>query len=352
MKKILCCSPVWMCLILGLSGCLSTRRSRTGDLGDVSPPVRFTDTLVIENGMVRLAVAPSVGRIVEFGPVAGRNLLWLNTEGAVEELKKGTAWINYGGDKVWPAFQSMWARVLPTGGTFPPDPALDGSAWELIEQQPRRLVLRSPEAPQLGIRIVREIELHESDPVVVIRSTIERIAPSVFPVQVWAVSQALPAKYILMSVEQRFPQGPLGREEYAIWGKWSRDVVTENITSLPDRRAIRWDPRHSGGAKVGTLGTWCAAVYDDWVLVHRTSFDPEGSYPDASNIQVYADTLYVELETLGPQKHPRPGESIRQTVVWELIPTDNREDAELIEAIRMKNVFHPSSHGFILVEQT
>ncbi len=295
--------------------------------------VRFADEITVSNEALRLSIAASVGRIVELRPAGGEDLMWRTTADKAAEGEAQDKWVNLGGDKVWPALQAMWGRYLPHGGGWPPDPAIDGSRWDVVEHADRRVVIRSPVAPELGLRITRTIELDAREPRVVIHNRIERVQPSIFPVHIWSVSQLKQPDYTLLGVAQRRPQGPQGRELHTVFGNFAKDKVSAQVTPLAEGRAVRWDLTHEGGGKVGTLGTWCAAVYDGWVVVHQSAFDPAGSYPDASNMQVYTHGEYVELETLSPQSHPQPGEAIENTVVWTLLPTEGRDDAALVEAI-------------------
>ncbi|NBC10113.1 MAG: hypothetical protein GVY24_00060 [Planctomycetes bacterium] len=332
------CHPLtlWIvpaCLLLVACGLTRTAAMPPADAEAEPAEATFEDTLVLENEALTLSVAPGVGRIVGLTPAGGKNLMWLTSAENAAEGEAEDKWVNLGGDKIWPALQAMWGRYLPHGGGWPPDPSLDGSAWEVVEHDERRVVIRSPLAPELKVRITRVIELDPTRPRVVIHNTIERVERSIFPVHIWSVSQLDQPRYALLGVEQRWPQGPQGHELHAIWGSQAKDQASANVTPLADHNAIRWDFDHEGGGKVGTLGTWCAAVFDDWAVVHQTAFDPAGSYPDASNIQTYTHGQYIELETLSPQAHPQPGETIDNTVVWTLIPVQDRDDAALVEAI-------------------
>src|SRR5690606_9267285 len=51
--------------------------------------------------------------------------------GAVAEDGETDKWLNYGGEKIWPAPQG-WG--LPDHWPGPPDPVLDGGAYEVLEQ--------------------------------------------------------------------------------------------------------------------------------------------------------------------------------------------------------------------------
>ena len=151
---------------------------------------------------------------------------------------------------------------------------------------------------------------------------------------VWSVAQVVMPRYTLLDVTRARPQGELGGPYHALWSYGEKDNVSANVTPLLDGDAIRWDLTHEGGGKVGTLGTWCAGVYDNLVWVQQTAFDPEGSYPDASNIQVYTHGEYTELETLSPQVHLTPGQTLTNRVVWRLIEVDGRDAAALAAAIK------------------
>jgi len=296
--------------------------------------IRFADEVVLSNGVVDVAVAGQVGRIVHFGYTGGPNLLWRADREDIEKQrgKDNPGWINYGGDKVWPSLQSSWSRQHGAKG-WPPDTTADGAAWEVERVGERKLRMRSPVSPHLNVRIVREVELDAAGARVVVRNAVERTDWSPFPVHVWSVSQTVMPRYTLAGVSRKRPQLARGGEYHALWTYGDKDKVSGNITVLADGRAIRWDMDHQGGGKTGTLGTWGACVFDDVVLVHQTSYDPEGAYPDASNIQLYTHGEYTELETLSPQSHPKVGEAIRNTVVWTLLPREDRDDAALVEAI-------------------
>ena len=76
----------------------------------------------LSNGTAELIFVPQIGRIMRFGRVGGPNVLWENPALAGKARPasaRAKEWVNYGGDKLWPAPQDRW--------TWPPDTALDGA---------------------------------------------------------------------------------------------------------------------------------------------------------------------------------------------------------------------------------
>ncbi len=299
--------------------------------------VTINDLVTLRNDAAVLGISAELGRITHFGAADGPSLMWL---GSAEEIEKQRdsekrTWINYGGDKVWTTLQTAWNRVHGVGG-FPPDHTLDGAPWEVEKLSDLKVRMTSPVSPYINARVIRTVELDATKPRVVIHNTIERVETNPFPVHIWSVSQTFMPEYSLLGVTRERPQGPIGGEYHAMWGYGQKDNVSANITPMRvgDRvAAVRWDFNHKGGGKVGTLGTWCAAVFDEHVWVQHAAFDPEGGYPDASNMQVYTDGRYVELETLSPQVQLAKGQKLDNTVVWTLLPRDGRSDTELTAAI-------------------
>ena len=332
------------CVLLAM-GCLSQPRllppataQGDADAAATTQPAAYTypDEKHVRTDDAVLGVSAQTGRITHFGPTADRNLLWVNTDAAVRKAlaAEKPGWVNYGGDKVWPALQALWARIYIYKGGFPPDPVIDGQPWTIEARGDRTFVMTSPVSPHLGVRVHRHVELASDGRRAVITSTVERTQRNVYPVQVWTVTQVPQTAYTLLGVTDAKPQGDAGHDLHTVFGGARDDKASEHVKPLADDRAIRWDLLHKGGGKVGTFGTWCAAVYDDWIIVVQTHYDRTGSFPDASNIQAYSHGEYIELETLGPQVHLQPGEKVTQRMVWTLLKrSDYTDDEAIVKAI-------------------
>ncbi len=96
----------------------------------------------------------------------------------------------------------------------------------------------------------------------------------------------------------------------------AKKPLDPHVSSLG--RALRYDPPE-GSSKIGTFGSWVAAVYEDTLFVQHVRYDPNGFYPDKSSVQLYACDRYAEIETLSPNVPLAAGESISNTVTWVLV---------------------------------
>ncbi len=112
----------------------------------------------LDNGLVRLGFVPALGGRLLSVQVGGREFLWRNSSyvdaallpvgGHVFAPNAGRMgdWVNYGGDKTWPAPQDQWAG--------PPDPVLDSGPYT-VDQAPGAVTLTSGLDPRTGLRITR-----------------------------------------------------------------------------------------------------------------------------------------------------------------------------------------------------
>jgi len=281
-------------------------------------PLALPDVAVIEGKSLKVGISPSAGRIVSFSVDGGPNLLWLNSADAVEKLKSGRpgVWINYGGDKVWPAQQAIWPKIH--GGSWPPDPAIDGSPWTIAEKSERRVVFKSPDVPKLSIRVVRTIEIPDDSPTLVIKNRLERYADNEFPVEIWSITQVPLPSYSLMDIWKEQPDPSKTFQE--MYSKGAAELVL-------DGKALRHTPT-AADAKSGTLGSWLAAVYPGYAFLQSFDALPGASYPDSASLETYTNKSYMELETLAEAKELKPGEALECKVVWSFLrlPDGNEPD--------------------------
>lgn len=296
--------------------------------------ITWPDLLWLSNGSVRVGVSAEAGRVWAFERAVdgeSRQLLWHNTAAALANDREADRYSNIGGDKVWPALQAMWARFTPSGGGWPPDGTIDGEPWTVLEQSDRHVVLASRVNTHLGARVVRRVDLAGDGPQVRITNRVERVAGSALPLHVWTVSQVHSPPVVLLDVAANQPPSEVNR--WLDFG--SREKVKPFVTELEvdgaAAIAYRYDPK--GARKIGTFGRWIAGVWDDVMWVQVGSYDPAGSYPDRSNVQVYSDGNYTELELLSPQQHPQPGDAIEFTVTWVLL--DRPADADTAALVRL-----------------
>ena len=96
------------------------------------------DALVLRNGVAEVTVVPAIGRIMQIALRNGRadgdvtappRRPLLEPSGIGPDLGGDeNGWINFGGDKAWPAPQSRWEAIVGKG--WPPPRTFDASPFE------------------------------------------------------------------------------------------------------------------------------------------------------------------------------------------------------------------------------
>lgn len=279
----------------------------------------------LDNGVVRLGFVPALGgRLLSFR-YRGTELLWRNrllldddlaaVGGHVIRPNDGCMgdWVNYGGDKTWPAPQG-WDGPGQWAG--PPDPVLDSGPYTVDLAD--GVTMTSGADPRTGLRLTRRFSLTAGG------YTLDLTATNV---------SRRPVRWALWNVTQ-FPGGG--------------DVfvaLRDNPAPVVDLVAGTGNPRWSavdGGALVpaqdvvGKLGFPGAAgtlsyERDDLRTTFRFDVDPAATYPDiGSPVEVWLEHLLpeplaalgdldppahiVECEVLGPLTDLAPGASAELTI--------------------------------------
>src|SRR6185295_7540758 len=97
----------------------------------------------------------------------------------------GKEWINFGGDKTWPAPEADWGKHTGRKEWMPP------AAFDSMPVQARvegnAVVLTSPVDPHYGIRTIRRVQLFGQQ--LRIDTTYERVSGEPSKVGVWVITQ-------------------------------------------------------------------------------------------------------------------------------------------------------------------
>ena len=287
--------------------------------------------VTLGNSQVEVGVDPAHGLILSLSLPGQPNLLWVNPHPLTGKRIGG--WINYGGDKLWWGPQIDWQAV--TGRRFPPDEALDG-AWQIVEQRPDHLVMRSGVSPWVGIRAEREIALDPGQPGVVIHNRFIREAASSRRLQLWTVCQLPRPQWCWL--ESRPAAGEAAFVNLRPTLDPGSAVRVEAALGL-----VRGSPLASGPYLIGTRGAWLAAVYDDRIVVHEVAPFPDGGYAEQVSLQLFFGPGYIELETLGGLATPAVGGTLDNAVHWRVLPRPAKlSDVELAQWLRAQLATPPS----------
>lgn len=295
-------------------------------------PLTFADTLTLDNGKIKIQITPSVGRVVWLSLSGQENLIWLDTPALYDNPRisptTGQKYYNLGGDKLWVSPQDMWGHA--TGNKrWPPDGILDGSAWTLLESDTRHITIRSKPSPHYGVQVTRRFTVLENSTRVQIDNTITRIEQHPIPVMIWTVTQVKQPRLVVLD---QAPHRPAFCTDYRRMKVPAPDLLMQAVTETGGvNGSVILNTRALTGQefKIGTMGCWIAAVYDKVIFRQSSTFDPTGAYPEASSVQGYTSDVspFAEIEILGPQSHPQPGQSISNTVIWELCPIASSDQA-------------------------
>ncbi|MBB6431316.1 DUF4380 domain-containing protein [Algisphaera agarilytica] len=308
---------------VGLTGCQSAPPQEKAPEPVVpAGKITFEDAVKIDNGVVRLAVSPSVGRVVEFGYVGQPNLLWVNTQDIFDTPPGPDTYYNIGGDKLWVAPQPLWKNAFGHDN-WPPEGVIDGAAWTLVEQKRDSITIQSPESPDYGVVVRRTFQLPASKSQAVITNQIVRLRANPHPLQLWTVTQIKEPDTAVLDIAKDGPEMPT---PFVKMTDETPVKVEGYVRLIGEGGAVAWTQQGDVHAKLGTLGRWVAGVYDGVVFRQSTKFDANAAYPEASSVQVYRAGDYTELELLSPLIQLAPGESMSNTVTWALIEVSKQYD--------------------------
>ncbi|KID31598.1 protein of unknown function (DUF4380) [Prauserella sp. Am3] len=304
------------------------------------------DVLWMDNGLVRLGLAPALGgRLLSLrasGPGGyGPELLWRNDALLTDELAPRDGhqprphsgalgdWVNYGGEKTWPAPQG-WDGPGQWAG--PPDPVLDSGRYTATVEDPGAggcgaVTMTSGDDPRTGLRLTRRYELDRSAASYRLQLTATNTADSTVRWSLWNVTQlagggsggtfvAGPAEVSPLLAGTGFPEW-----ESVDGGVWipHQDVVGK--LGFPTASGIL---THTG---------------PDATLTQRFTVDDGACYPDrGARVEVWLEhplprplaelgdldppARIVECEVLGPLTTLEPGASTSLTIDCDITVED------------------------------
>jgi hypothetical protein len=279
----------------------------------------WSDCYRISNGLVVVVVVPAIGRVMQFGlEGASEGVFWENRalDGQLHEAA-ANEWVNFGGDKCWPAPQAVWTGQQ--GRDWPPPEGFDARPVQAAVVE-RGVVVSSPIDPGFGIQVVRHVELDRGQPVLRIRSEYRKQRGRAVRVGIWSITQLREPERV----------GLLLPEKSRFAGGYTRLLEAEPADLKIAGRVLSLGRHTRQYVKVGTDGN--SLVWVGRACALRIDAESgTGEYPDGGCVtEVYTnpDPLkYVELETLGPLTTLHTGQRMERTTVYTL-KARSRGDAD------------------------
>lgn len=307
-----------------------------GECGPLITEEKFEgrDAYRFSDGKTAAVVVPSLGRVMSYGLAGGPNLLFHNA-GAKLDPKNPAGWVNYGGDKTWPAPQNAWELWQKSGG-WPPPRQWDGEAHRAEVLTGGKLRMVSKVQPGLGGRVVRLFSMSPRGEFV-IEQSIEKISGGPLSLSIWSVTQIEHPDAIFVRSN---PSSTYKNGFHRI------DIGTNPLAiAQPSPEVVRVEPSKQGAYKIGVDApvVALASVKGSVAFVQKAA-RLTGEYPDGAltagfPIEVYNSTspAYVELEMLGPLRvyfGSKDGKSVgtkySHTVRWSLHQLRDASDQDEI----------------------
>ena len=284
----------------------------------------WPDAVFLRNGEVEAVIVPAIGRVMQFRFVGEADgPFWENpTVDGRRASQDPNGWVNYGGDKVWPAPQAAWPLIIGRG--WPPPAGFDGRPAH-VEIRDGAVTLVFPPDPAYGLQVRRRITLRHAAPVMAITTTFEKNSGPPVEAGVWTITQLRDPE----AVRAPAPESPTADGVPVLLGGYAAPPMKTESPWL----VVTRDPaaNHKIGFRTGPL-LWTGAAS---TLRLDSEVVPGAAYPDhGSSAEIYTNAdppAYVELELLGPLTTIKAGERIEQTVTYTLgrrggSPTPRRAD--------------------------
>ena len=271
----------------------------------------WADALLLRSATTEVVVAPAIGRVLQFGFAGEEGVFWENRalDGQTPPWNPKD-WVNFGGDKTWPAPEGEWSKQTKFAGWRPP-PGFDGMAAQ-ARVEGGDVILTTPVDPSYGIRATRRMHLDAQQPVLTITTTYERVSGEPSKVGIWVITQLKEPVGIYVPG----PPNATAPKSYTL-------LMKEPPPSLKAGNgmvSLTRNPQasHKVGSEAGAL-VWVgekAALRIDSPRVSGAEYPDQGS---SAEVYTNPDPLkYIELEMLGPLRTLAVGEKMERVNTYTL----------------------------------
>lgn len=300
----------------------------------------------LRNEFVTIELAPDAGgRVLQYS-LGSHRFFYVNPELYGKKVPESGldaegGWLNFGGEKLWPAPQG-WNNEEQWPG--PPDPVLDGGPYSCEVTDETSAILTSGKKAESGIQFSRTIRIPSPDSTCVsIEATMTNVDTKPRRWGIWAVAQFDTSNphgegynpeftaYCPVNPASRFPRG-----YDFLYG-----LVNEPTFGLDRERGLVTVKYQYRVGKIGvdSPGGWVATVdgTEGYCFVHRYHYEAGKEYPDGSSVEFWSngagefvawgrtvqcpdDTAknpcLLETEILSPYAQLEPGESYTFCYNW------------------------------------
>jgi hypothetical protein len=267
----------------------------------------LANCLKLTNGQIEVVVTTDIGpRIIHYGLTSGENV-FAQLGGSIEKKRE---WQPWGGHRLW---------IAPEGQPRSYGPDNTPIAYE--NAGPRGIRLKQPVEPATGIEKEIVVTLDETGSGVTVLHRLTNRGKSPFELAPWALTIMNGGGTAIV------PQEPYKRHQDALLP--ARALVLWHYTDLADPRfaigpkfiRLSSDASRAEPQKIGVMNKagWAAYARQGTLFVKRVAWQEGATYPDyGSSTEVFTEGTFIEVETVGPLKTLRPGETAEHTERWSL----------------------------------
>lgn len=305
-----------------------------------TPLYGHTNTYLLQNRLVEVAIFPTLGRIGLLNFRGDSNLLRFDT-GLAESSATALAgppqdWRNFGGDWVWPVSQARWPERF--GANWPPPWLLDGPAWTangwINNDQSQTVLMKIEIGDPVNILVQRKLTLPADSTTLTIQQRIERTAPSDIPVTLWNISQLAAVQRVALATETNSSFD--GGYRVLDFSPPAPEVINGETPEV-----LVVDVKKVDEIKIGSDSPrgWIAAQRNNTVIIEKAQGRATAAdFPDnGCRAELYSNRGlgYSEIETLSEETNPVAGQSLENTLTISLyrVPAD-LDDAAFATRIR------------------
>lgn len=265
----------------------------------------------LANAVMEAIVVPAIGRVMDLRRIGDdEGTFWQNRSLDGRLPSSFGPWLNYGGDKCWPAPQSDWPRRQVHD--WPPAAAFDASSYDAVASN-SSLTMTSPVDPHWGIQAVRVFEPNPLLPILRIRTTYRKVRGDAVRVAIWTITQLQEPELLAL----RMPENSIFEAGYV------RLLEAEPAGLRTDGRLLSFRRHLREFVKIGSDASSVLWVGSRSVVKIEAEA-AIGDYPDGGCcVEVYTNPgqlEYVELETLGPLGTLEPGATVEHTTSYTVLP--------------------------------
>jgi len=289
-------------LLLTMSATAAVKIEKTNYKG-------WANSYCITNGEVELIVTSDIGpRIMRYAFVGGPNFFKEFAEGLGKSGEP--AWVARGGHRVWAAPEDAVRTYAPDNG--PVHIEIRGDVLKATE----------PVEPLTGLEKQIVVKLSPEGTGVEVLHRIKNAGKQSLDLAPWALTM--------------MAQGGVGIHGFPPRGKHPEVLYPTNplvmwaFSNLSDHRwrytrkylMLHQDPANAEPTKLGSFNknTWAAYALGGGLFIKRyDAQDSPKNYPDfGCSFETFTGADFLELETLGPLQHLKPGASLEHVEHWTL----------------------------------